>query len=128
MAHIIKNCLRCIFVLFSVTSRWSINQTERAAGHVMAAALRTIKIAVDDKGICSARLSIARTAELLISYLRGGETIFKTEHLQEHFSSTEETTPWGSVKPLPPALDVIGVPMKWSLAASKLGSEVPSWN
>jgi len=102
---------------------------DHATGYIMAAAvLRAIKLAINGNRIYSARLSLARTAELLISYPQSFKTEFSAKPSQEHFSATEETTPWGNANRLRSALDVNGVPMTWNLAANELGSAIAKWN
>lgn len=102
---------------------------DHATGYIMAAAvLRAIKLAINGNGIYSARLSLARTAELLISYPQSFKTELSIKPLQEHFLTREEITPWGNANRLRSALDVNGVPMTWHLAANELGSAVAKWN
>ena len=75
------------------------------------------------------RLSLARTAELLIA----GTTpqipgsCFDTETLRDRSPSTEHTI-WGQMQRLLPPIQLQGAPMQWDKAAGPLGIDWPSWS
>ncbi len=114
---------------------------DHATGYLMAAA--AIKALVDARTkneIDNARLSLARTAELLISEPSTGiepsaksepsaqyKPSAQSEPAAEHYSEFEEQTPWGPALRLKPALAVENAPMHWALPACNLGSSSPEW-
>ena len=101
---------------------------DHATGYLMAAAaIRLIGRALNDEGIGSAHLSLARTAELLVCYPQSVESNFNLIPVQKDFSNQIELTPWGRANRLRPALLIEGTPMKWMLAANDLGTSKPVW-
>ena len=102
---------------------------DHATGYLMAAAvIKALSRAVNDGQIFSAQLSLARTAELLISHPQeNGCDLIDGNPVDDHFSQQIENTPWGKARRLKPALRVEDTPMKWPLAANKLGSSAPRW-
>ncbi|MGC8480785.1 MAG: CoA transferase [Acidimicrobiales bacterium] len=74
------------------------------------------------------RTSLARVAELLVDVgsppdefgeVRGKVDLEQNQPL--------ERTSWGNAWRLPPPLWVSGAPLRWTLPARRLGSDVPSW-
>jgi len=101
---------------------------DHATGYLMAAAvIKAITNALCENELRSAKLSLARTAELLITLQQQENQTFLGESSIEHFASNEEVTPWGRAKRLKPPLSIDGIPMRWDLPASKLGSAMPHW-
>lgn len=102
---------------------------DHATGYLMAAAaVRAIARAVAGEGARSARLSLARTGELLAGYpqLESG-TLPLTPDAGD-FSSTIERTPWGPAHRLAPAVTVEGTPMRWNSPACAFGSTPAAWS
>ncbi len=102
---------------------------DHATGYLMtAAAIRALDFAVNNEEIVCARLSLARTAELLFANPQASEVKAKTIQAKpQHYSKRLEMTPWGEAQRLNPALNIEGTPMKWMLPASELGSDLPVW-
>jgi len=102
---------------------------DHATGYFMAAAaINALSVALERNELRNARLSLARTAELLVSEPQVGEiTAVSNQLLAKSFSDCEEQTPWGPALRLKPALVVEGAPMKWDLPSATLGSSRPEW-
>ncbi len=102
---------------------------DHATGYLMAAAaIRAISFSLGGKSFSRARLSLARTAELLKIYPQSEKVTFDNKAQQNHFASAFETTPWGQARRLRPALNIEGTEMKWDREACELGSHKPSWS
>lgn len=101
---------------------------DHATGYLMAAAvLRALLDAVTGKGLINARLSLARTALLLIGSPQKLDGRLSKEPASEHFLPEIEHTHWGRAHRLKSAISVAGVPMHWDRAASALGSSPAAW-
>ncbi|WP_420857287.1 CoA transferase [Marivivens marinus] len=101
---------------------------DHATGYLMAAAaVRLLDRAARGKGIGTARLSLARTAELLKPYRQDRIGTLDKRPEQADLSPETEYTPWGAAFRLRPALTIEGAPMKWDRPASALGSVAASW-
>ncbi|MDF1856269.1 CoA transferase [Pseudooceanicola sp.] len=101
---------------------------DHATGYLMAAAaLVLLRRAVAGEGAGRARLSLARTAELLCAHRQMASGHLGLAHLEGDHQAAEEQTPWGPARRLRPALDVAGVPMRWDLPAADLGTADPVW-
>lgn len=101
---------------------------DHATGYLMAAAvIQLLRNALKGAGVGSARLSLARTAELLTAYPQAIRTNFDGKPELADFSSEVELTPWGKARRLRSALEIQGTPMRWDLAASDLGTNPPEW-
>ncbi|WP_424832739.1 CoA transferase [Ruegeria sp.] len=101
---------------------------DHATGYLMAAAvLSALAEAAAHNAVMDARLSLARTAELLASLAKTstGEDI--TTAKDSDYSKTPEASGWGPGHRLKPALTVGGAEMRWSLPASKTGSSNAAW-
>lgn len=57
--------------------------------------VRAVSMAINGNGLRNARLSLARTAELLISYPQSAEGKLDNQPAPEDLSSVIEHTPWG---------------------------------
>lgn len=100
---------------------------DHATGYLMAAAvLAALRDAVSGRGLRNARLSLARTAALLVGHRDTTRAPFAAASGAD-FSTGVEQTAWGPARRLRPALDVTGVPMWWDRPASALGSAAPDW-
>lgn len=97
---------------------------DHATGYLMAAAVLRM---LAGNGYSRARLSLARTAGLLMAH-RQAEigTLAKTPQATD-FEPSLEKTPWGPAHRLRPPLQIDGIPMRWPRGASDLGSAAPKW-
>ncbi len=101
---------------------------DHATGYFMAAAvLSALTRAIQGKGSSRARLSLARTAEVLAKL----EPV-----LAEPITGSEpadlgdwvEQTVWGPAKRVKPALRISGMPMSWDRPAGALGAAPARWD
>ncbi|WP_171121746.1 MULTISPECIES: CoA transferase [unclassified Ruegeria] len=101
---------------------------DHATGYLMAAAiLSALAEAASGGSVMQARLSLARTAELLASLAKSETSEDITQAMPADFSDTPENSGWGKGHRLKPALSVGKANMDWPLPASKLGSSQPNW-
>ncbi|MHC8319122.1 CoA transferase [Pseudomonas sp. GB2N2] len=94
---------------------------DHATGYLMAAAAITL---LGRGG--SARLSLARTAKLLIEQGAGTDEPLRVEDENDQGLLVEQT-PWGPAHRLHVPLKITGTPLQWALAASELGSHRAQW-
>lgn len=94
---------------------------DHATGYLMAAA--AIKLSGQGG---SARLSLARTAKLLIEQGPGTNGPLRAEDENDQGTLIEQT-PWGAAHRLHVPLKITGTPLQWALAASELGSHRAQW-
>ncbi len=101
---------------------------DHATGYLMAAAvIRALTHAVQGAGVQNARLSLARTAGLLMRFEQSDAGKLALNPDEADFNAEIETTPWGAAHRLKPALRVEGSPMRWESPAAALGSFSASW-
>jgi len=94
---------------------------DHATGYLMAAsAIRLL----GRRG--SARLSLARTAKLLIENGAGTDEPLRAEDDNDQGLLIEQT-PWGPAHRLHVPLKITGTPLQWTLPASELGSHRAQW-
>jgi hypothetical protein len=74
----------------------------------------------------SARLSLARTAKLLIEHGAGTDEPLRAEDEQDQGLLVEQT-PWGPAHRLQVPLKITGTPLQWVLPATELGSHRAQW-
>ncbi len=102
---------------------------DHATGYLMAAAaIRALGDVAAGKGARNARLSLARTAELLIAHIQDRPTAKQIDFIPSDYSTAIEKTPWGRARRLRPAVKIANTPMEWSLPSCALGSAKPNWN
>ncbi|CAI8704138.1 CoA transferase [Pseudomonas sp. IT-P294] len=94
---------------------------DHATGYLMAAAAITL---LGRGG--SARLSLARTAKLLIENGPGTNEALRAEDENDQGLLVEQT-PWGPAHRLHVPLKITGTPLQWALPASELGSHLAKW-
>ncbi|MGZ7458456.1 CoA transferase [Pseudomonas sp. Ma2-10] len=94
---------------------------DHSTGYLMAAAAITL---LGRGG--SARLSLARTAKLLIEHGRGTDEPLRAEDENDQGLLVEQT-PWGPAHRLHVPLKITGTPLQWAIAASELGSHRAQW-
>jgi hypothetical protein len=94
---------------------------DHATGYLMAAAAITL---LGRGG--SARLSLARTAKLLIEHGAGTDEPLRAEDDNDQGLLIEQT-PWGPTHRLKVPLKITGTPLQWALPAGELGSHRAQW-
>jgi crotonobetainyl-CoA:carnitine CoA-transferase CaiB-like acyl-CoA transferase len=100
---------------------------DHATGYLMAAsALKLLTERLRSGRGGSARLSLARTAKLLIESGSGTTEALRAEDEQDHGVSVEQT-PWGPAHRLQVPVKISGTPIQWELPATELGSHRPQW-
>ena len=101
---------------------------DHATGYLMAAvAIRGVLRRLRQAGGLEARLSLARTAKLLIDHGSDHHEPALSAETQADRSPAFEHTDWGEAQRVAPPALVSGAPMWWSLPARNLGSEAPQW-
>ncbi|MBY8937060.1 CoA transferase [Pseudomonas fluorescens] len=101
---------------------------DHATGYLMAAsAIRLLTERLANGRAGSARLSLARTAKLLIESGPGTTEALRIEDEQDQSLSLEQT-PWGPAHRLQVPVKISGTPIQWALPATELGSHHPQWN
>lgn len=95
---------------------------DHATGYLMAAALLRLLT----KG-GAARLSLARTAELLKAYPQHETGNLSKTPAKADFEPKIEETPWGPAHRLKPAVNLKGIPIRWDRPTSALGSAPAKW-
>ena len=99
-----------------------------ATGNLVAAAvLRALRLQAADGTVSRARLSLARTAQLLIS---GGVGDAEGESVQvqdSDFATEQEQTSWGPVLRVRPPYSVDGIAPQWPIPAGKLRRHEAAW-
>ncbi|MCY1423204.1 Formyl-CoA:oxalate CoA-transferase [compost metagenome] len=100
---------------------------DHATGYLMAAsAIRLLAQRLSDGIGGSARLSLARTAKLLIEHGAGTSEALRAEDEQDQGLMVEQT-PWGPAHRLQAPLKITGTPLQWTLPATELGSHPAQW-
>ncbi|MDR7057903.1 hypothetical protein J2W70_005305 [Pseudomonas koreensis] len=100
---------------------------DHATGYLLAASairLLTKRLANGRGG--SARLSLARTAKLLIERGPGILDPLRTEDVQDQDSAIEQTA-WGPARRLRVPVQISGVAVRWDWPATDLGSHRAQW-
>lgn len=101
---------------------------DHATGYMMAAAaLAGVKLRLTEGRGVRARLSLARTAALLV---QAGAAPAEPAHAAEtadDLAPGVESTAWGKARRLRPPVDVAGAPMAWDRPATELGSAAAAW-
>lgn len=101
---------------------------DHATGYLVAAAVITaIGSAANQGHTQRARLSLARTAKLLIDHQHEPTATPFSPACEVDFASSLEDTGWGPARRLRPPVQVEGAPMRWTRPAPKLGSSPPTW-
>jgi hypothetical protein len=100
---------------------------DHATGYLMAAsAIRQLAQRLSSGQGGSARLSLARTAKLLIEAGAGSQEPLRAEEQSDQGLLVEQT-PWGPAHRLQVPLKIIGTPLQWALPAAELGSHRAQW-
>ena len=102
---------------------------DHATGYLMAAAvIRLFRMAINGEGVANARLSLARTAELLVKHRQLQKSQFNMTPDSKEFSEELELTPWGAANRLLSPLNIDGTEIQWKRSASNLGSSKAHWS
>ncbi|WP_332766562.1 CoA transferase [Pseudomonas koreensis] len=100
---------------------------DHATGYLMAAsALRLLTERLANGRGGSARLSLARTAKLLIEHGPGTNEPLRAEDALDQAPAIEQTA-WGPARRLRVPVEIGGTPVQWDLPAIDLGSHRPRW-
>lgn len=99
-----------------------------ATGYIMAATvLRALDNMLQGKGTKNAKLSLARTAELLKAHKQDRPEAAMITATKNDFAPNLEQTPWGKANRLCPAATITGTTMKWDSSACEFGSARAKW-
>lgn len=102
---------------------------DHATGYLMTAALLSaLAEAAAGQPILTARLSLARTAELLTTLAKSNSEDEISSAKPEDYATKSEMSGWGPGYRLKPALTVGEAAMQWGLPATKLGTSPPAWS
>lgn len=102
---------------------------DHTTGYLMAAsALRALTRSLSGEQGASARLSLARTAQLLVDHSPSATAeIPPRAEDQADQGLVLEQTPWGPARRLRVPLHINGTPVQWSCPATALGAHRPRW-
>ncbi|MGY2684215.1 CoA transferase [Pseudomonas tolaasii] len=101
---------------------------DHATGYLMAAAaIRALSERLSSGRGGSARLSLARTAKLLVETGQVPEQVALRAEEPADQGLVVEQTPWGQAHRLLAPLTISGTPLQWDLAAGELGSHRAQW-
>jgi CoA-transferase family III len=101
---------------------------DHATGYLMAAAaVRGLALRASKGEATSARLSLTRTAALLIATPRDGSETKALKPADADYSPAVEATGWGAAHRAAPPARIAGAPMSWTRPASRLGSAPAAW-
>ena len=100
---------------------------DHATGYLMAAAILKSLSAAKEGTFTNARLSLARTAVLLMQHPQTELGALSVMPEPADFNPEVENTPWGAAHRLAPALSIEGSPMFWEKSATNLGSSAARW-
>jgi len=102
---------------------------DHATGYLTAAAaIRGVERRLATGRGVAARLSLARTAKLLLDLGAGEHERPLTPETPSDVAAEVETTPWGGARRLNPPVSIQHIPMHWSLPACELGSSPAGWS
>jgi len=101
---------------------------DHATGYLLAAAaVRGVIARSMGRGPMTAKLSLARTAKLLVDYKDRPSNAAIAPAMDGDFRAIVEQTDWGPARRLLPPVTVAGAPMNWKRPATKLGSNDAIW-
>lgn len=101
---------------------------DHATGYLLAAAaIRGVIARSMGGGPITAKLSLARTAKLLVDYKGRPSNAAIAPAMDGDFRAIVEQTDWGPARRLLPPVTVAGAPMNWKRPAKKLGSNDAIW-
>ncbi|UWQ80094.1 CoA transferase [Leisingera sp. S132] len=101
---------------------------DHATGYLMAAAvLSALTTAAQGEAVPQARLSLARTAELLAGMEKSAEGPEIIGPIDCDYAPDVEASSWGPGRRLAAPLNMSGTAMRWEMAATRCGSAPPAW-
>ncbi len=101
---------------------------DHATGYLMAAAvLRGLALRLERGASTRARLSLAASAELLLEHAGANARAAHAPLAADDWLARPEATPWGAARRLRAPWRITGVPTRWELPASALGSAPARW-
>jgi len=101
---------------------------DHATGYLMAAvAVRAVVKRLEWGNGTEVRLSLARTAKLLIDQQRDVVEAELAAETEADWSAATEDTDWGKARRVRPPVEIDGAPMQWAHPARRLGSADPRW-
>ena len=101
---------------------------DHATGYLMAAvAIRAMTQRLVQGNGTETRLSLARTAKLLVETGADHATAGLAPETSDDLSPTIEATDWRQALRVSPPITIDGAPMRWDCPARKLGSAEPCW-
>lgn len=101
---------------------------DHATGYLLAAtAIRLVERRLRDGVAGGAKLSLARTAWLLLDAERVASSSEFAPETDGDFETAMEATTWGPAQRLRPPLSVAGAAMRWALPGRRLGTDRPVW-
>jgi hypothetical protein len=102
---------------------------DHATGYLLAtAALRGLHAGRYDSVGTTARVSLARTAKLLMALGPGSFDGQSVTIDDDDYEPAPERTPWGEARRLRPPVTLPGVPIRWDHGATALGSAGATWS
>jgi len=100
---------------------------DHATGYLMAAsAIKALTERLRSGHGSSARLSLARTAKLLVEQGAGADEALQAEDDNDQGMLVEQTV-WGPAHRLQVPLKITGTPLQWAIPAGELGSHRAQW-
>lgn len=101
---------------------------DHATGYLMAAtAVRAVTRRLNEKIGIVARLSLARTAKLLVDTVDSGSELSLKMETAEDLAPIIENTAWGNARRLRPPAIIMGTEMQWAYPSRTLGLATPVW-
>jgi hypothetical protein len=101
---------------------------DHATGYLTAAAaIRGLTLRLTAGHGTQARLSLARTAKLLIDCGETHDAAPLAPETGADIAPDIEHTSWGEARRLVPPVAIDGIPMRWDLPATELGTAPPAW-
>lgn len=101
---------------------------DQATGYLMAAAaIMGITERLQSNTVLHARLSLARTAQLLLDYRTDARYPAFAPETDADRSDTIEHTPWGKAQRIQWPIQINGCPADWATPARELGSDSACW-
>ena len=108
---------------------------DHATGYLLAAAaIRLLTNALSGKGLGYAKLSLARTAELLKNSTQTKNNpqalngLHKKTPTKADFQTHQEQTPWGKANRLRSPFTIQGTEIIWNYPANNLGTSSAQWS
>jgi CoA transferase family III len=105
-----------------------VHALDHATGYLMAAvAIRGVAARLTRGQGSTARLSLARTAQLVVDHPADPEETPLAPETDSDRSAQIELTDWGNAQRLVPPVQIANAPMQWDSPARRLGSGVARW-